>query len=100
MSWKIETAKTGEPSETCLLMIDRFADIAGVADCSRALCDPSLKRMHIVFDAKISPLRVQRYLQAIRKAVKSDMDYTIKHADILILRLMGYLWEQLKDESL
>lgn len=96
MTWQIEEAGTGETSGSCLMVIDRFADIEGIADCSSTLCGPDIKNMHIVFDDKISPLRVQKYLHAIRKAVKSDINYTIKHADILTIRLMGYLWEQAK----
>lgn len=99
MSWQIEEVGTGKTSETCLMVIDRFADIAGVANCSRALCSPDIRHMHIVFDDKISPMRVQAYLQTIRHIAKSEMRYTIKHADILIIRLMGYLWERAKAQS-
>lgn len=96
MSWQIEEIGTGKTSESCLMIIDRYADVEGIADCSAVLCSPDIKHMHIVFDNKLSPLRIQQYLHIIRKAAKSDTRYTIKHVDLLVIRLMGYLWKQAK----
>lgn len=93
--WKIEEAGTGKSSDTCLLVVHPLANTDEIAEMCRQMNDPHLKQVWIVIDKRCSPLHVKDTLK-ITKDVMPNLEYVVRFAHPFIIRLIGELWEQMK----
>lgn len=96
--WKLEeVGNKNSLTESCLLLIHPNADIVSFIDCCQEMFDADeITNVHIVFDNRCSPLKVQAFLKIVRDVVP-DCDKTIKHVSPRICALIEYLWRQMRE---
>lgn len=94
-NWRIEETGTGNPSETCLLVVHPLADIDEIAEMCRQMYASHLKQVWIVFDTRCEPLHVKDALK-IAEDVMPNLEYVVRFAHPFIIRLMGDLWREMK----
>lgn len=95
-NWRVEEINTGGSTEMGMVVVDRDADLRGISECCSTMCDPNLKRVHIIFDNRITPMLVALYLKVIKKSMPKGVEYIVKHADGLVIALIEYLWRRLQ----